>query len=162
KRYRIQTKLPDQCHRCNNRVWHQRLTRCYTKIITADGFSEKFGPKLSDAICRAVCAKGARVFRSDFGLDKYRQALETTCEANQSDPICDYLASLRWDGKPRLDRWLTTYCGAEDTPLNRAFARKMLIAAVRRPRQPGCKFDHMPILEGVQRAGKSSVCYILA
>jgi putative DNA primase/helicase len=133
-----------------------------TKIITADGFSEKFGPKLSDAICRAVCAKGARVFRADFGLEKYRQALETACEANQFDPICDYLARLRWDGAPRLDLWLTTYCGAEDELLHRAFGRKTLIAAVRRARQPGCKFDHMLIFEARQRAGKSTVFKILA
>jgi predicted P-loop ATPase len=131
-------------------------------ITTPDGVTEKLGPKLSDAICRAVRRLSARRFRADFGIENFRQALEAECEAHQFDPICDYLASLRWDGVPRLDGWLITYCGAEDTPLNRAFGRKTLIAAVRRPRQPGCKFDHMLILEGVQRAGKSSVVFVLA
>jgi predicted P-loop ATPase len=138
-------------------VFHDR------KLVTApDGVTAELGPQLCDAIIRAIRRKSARVFRVDFGIENIRQALEAACEANQFDPICDYLASLRWDGRPRLDRWLTTYCGAEDTPLNRAIGRKTLIAAVRRPRRPGCKFDHMLILEGVQRAGKSSVCYTLA
>jgi predicted P-loop ATPase len=52
--------------------------------------------------------------------------------------------------------------GAEDTALNRAFGRKTLVAAVRRARQPGCKFDYMLMLEGEQRAGKSSAVQILA
>jgi putative DNA primase/helicase len=131
-------------------------------ITTPDGYTTKFGPKLSDAICRAVRRKSARVFCLDFGASNIQQALEATCEANQFDPICDYLDKLKWDGEPRLDPWLIIYCGAEDTKLNRAFGRKTLIAAVRRARKPGCKFDHMLILEGKQRAGKSSLWKILA
>jgi predicted P-loop ATPase len=38
----------------------------------------------------------------------------------------------------------------------------MLIAAVRRARQPGCKFDYVPVLEGKQRTGKSTSLRILA
>jgi predicted P-loop ATPase len=35
--------------------------------------------------------------------------------------------------------------------------RLSLIASVRRVRQPGCKFDYCPVIEGPQRAGKSTV-----
>jgi predicted P-loop ATPase len=38
----------------------------------------------------------------------------------------------------------------------------MLIAAVRRARQPGCKFDYVVVLEGKQGTGKSSALRILA
>ena len=54
------------------------------------------------------------------------------------------------------------YLGADDTELNRAFGRKILLAAVRRVLQRGCKFDYMLILEGLQGAGKSSAWQILA
>ena len=54
-----------------------------------------------------------------------------------------------------LGRWLSTYLGAEDAPENRTIGRKFLIAAVRRARQPGCKFDNILVLEGAQGAGKS-------
>src|SRR5262249_51834888 len=65
--------------------------------------------------------------------------------------------------KARLDDWLIKHCGATDTALNRAIGRKMLIAAVRRVRQPGCKFDYIVVLESEdQGVGKSSVLKILA
>jgi predicted P-loop ATPase len=38
----------------------------------------------------------------------------------------------------------------------------MLIAAVRRVRSPGCKFDYIVVLEGSQGVGKSSLLKILA
>ena len=40
-------------------------------------------------------------------------------------------------------------------PYIRAVGRLMLIAAVRRVRRPGCKFDQMPIFEGAQGINKS-------
>jgi predicted P-loop ATPase len=89
-------------------------------------------------------------------------ALRARCLDHAFDPLLDYLDGLQWDGKPRLDRWLIVYCKADDTPLNRAFGRKTLIAAVRRARHPGCKFDYLLVLEGDQGIGKSTVVKILA
>jgi len=98
----------------------------------------------------------------DPGKDLICDALRLECLDNSFDPVLDYLNGLVWDGVPRLDRWLVTYCGAEDTTLNRAFGRKALIAGVRRVRSPGCKFDYMLVLEGPQGQGKSSLLAILA
>lgn len=67
-----------------------------------------------------------------------------------------------WDGKHRLDTWLIDYCGVEDTPYTRAVGAKFLIAAVRRVRDPGCKFDHVLIFEGAQGIGKSTIFRVLA
>ena len=77
-------------------------------------------------------------------------------------PVIDYLDGLAWDGTPRIDTWLRDYCGAEDTELNRAFGAKLLIAGVRRIKQPGVKFDTMLVLEGPQGAGKSGLAERLA
>ena len=57
---------------------------------------------------------------------------------------------------------MTTYLGAEDTPLNAAIGRIVLIAAVRRVREPGVKFDTILVLEGEQGVGKSTVIRVLA
>jgi hypothetical protein len=76
--------------------------------------------------------------------------------------VTDYLNSLVWDRTPRIDRWLIDYAEAEDTPRVRAVSRYMLIAAVRRARQPGCKFDQMPVITGPQGCGKSSALRMLA
>jgi predicted P-loop ATPase len=74
----------------------------------------------------------------------------------------DYLDALTWDGTPRLDRWLVTYAGAEDTELNREFGRIALVAAVRRARQPGIKFDPIIVLEGSMGTNKSKAIETLA
>jgi predicted P-loop ATPase len=78
------------------------------------------------------------------------------------DPVCDYLDGLQWDGAERLDRWMVDYLGAADTPLIRAFGRLSLIAAVRRARQPGAKFDQIIVFEGKEGKGKSTAIETLA
>lgn len=77
-------------------------------------------------------------------------------------PVLDYLDGLEWDGTPRIDTWLKAYCGAADTELNKEFASKLLIAGVRRIKQPGEKFDTMLVLEGPQGLGKSRLVAKLA
>ncbi|MGP3712316.1 VapE domain-containing protein [Brucella sp. RRSP16] len=89
--------------------------------------------------------------------DKITDAIGLIAERNAYHPVRDYLDGLEWDGVPRLDTWLIDYAGAEDTELNRAFSRKSLCAAVRRVKQPGCKFDHALVLRGPQGAMKSSM-----
>ena len=81
---------------------------------------------------------------------------------NQFDPIADYLNALTWDGTPRLDRWTISYLGAADTELNREFGRLALIAAVRRVRHPGTKFDPIIVLEGPMGTQKSKAIETLA
>jgi hypothetical protein len=131
------------------------------KIIEGD-VAENLGPELSDAICRAIRECIISRFGFDPGIENVQQAAERFCERKRFDPVLDYLDSLGWDGQPRLDRWLVTYLSSDDADLNREIGRKMLIAAVRRVRQPGCKFDYVPVLEGPQGSGKSSTLRILA
>ena len=76
-------------------------------------------------------------------------------------PVRNYLAGLQWDGTPRLDQWLTD-AGAQESPYVRAVSAVTMIAAVRRVREPGVKFDEMLVLEGSQGAGKSTALAILA
>jgi hypothetical protein len=101
-----------------------------------------------------------------FGFDPSAgftfDALKLRCLDHIFDPVRDYVDGLEWDGVKRLDTWLVRYCKAEDTPLNKAIGRKMLVAGVRRVREPGCKFDYIVVLEGEQGVGKSSVLRILA
>jgi hypothetical protein len=131
------------------------------KLIEGSGL-DNYGSELSDAHARALRDFIIADYRIDPGIENVREAAERLCEENQFDPILDYLEALRWDGVPRVDRWMTTYMGAPDTALNRAGGRAFLIAMVRRAREPGCKFDLIPVLEGVEGTGKSSALQILA
>ena len=101
-------------------------------------------------------------FGFDPGANFTFDALKLRCLDRVFDPVRDYLDGLRWDGKARLDGWLSRYCNADDTNLNRAIGRKMLLAGVRRVRVPGCKFDYIVVLEGPQGAGKSTLLKTLA
>jgi hypothetical protein len=101
-------------------------------------------------------------FDFDPGKDNVADATAGLCFENRFDPVRDYLDRLDWDGVPRLETWQTTYLGAEDTPLNRVTGRLTLIAAVRRVRNPGCKFDQIPVWEGPEGTNKSTAIAILA
>lgn len=78
-------------------------------------------------------------------------------------PVRHYLERLTWDQVPRLDTWLKTAFGASGPReyLN-AVSRKVLVAAVARVFEPGCKFDYVMVLEGFQGKGKSTALRILA
>lgn len=92
-----------------------------------------------------------------------RDALELISWENTYHPIRDYLSSLKWNGTPRLDDWLIKVFGATGPKeyLN-AIGRKVLVAAVARVFEPGCKFDTMMVLEGPQGRGKSKCLQLLA
>lgn len=81
---------------------------------------------------------------------------------NAHTTVTNYLSSLVWDGTPRIDRWLIDCAGADNTPQVREASRKMLIAAVRRARHPGCQLDQVIVLEGPQGCGKSNMLRVLA
>lgn len=85
-----------------------------------------------------------------------RGAVNLAAAENPYHPIQEYLQSLRWDGKPRLDTLFVRYLGVEDTPYHRAIGRLPLIAAVTRAFEPGHKWDYVPIIEGPQGCRKST------
>jgi predicted P-loop ATPase len=91
-------------------------------------------------------------------------AIMSLAYENGYDPILDQLklAQSKWDGKKRLDTWVIKYLGVPDTPLNRVIGRLILVAAARRARQPGCKWDIIIVLEGPEGTNKSSAIRILA
>lgn len=123
---------------------------------------EGFGPHLDDAAAARLwllidekCG-----FRPEWKL--YQTVLSDAARRDSFHPVHDYLDSLTWDGRPRLEGWLTTYGKAPDTAYTRAVGRLVLIAAVRRVRQPGAKFDEMLVLESPQGKDKSSALAVLA
>ncbi len=141
--------------KCRHDIFHD------LKIVEGDAVGNH-GPELSDALCRAVRDLIIQRYKTDPGIDNVQQALERACEASRFDPVLDYLNSRVWDGTRRLDRWLSTYMGADDTELIRAQGRLVLIAAVRRVRRPGAKFDQIMVFEGPEGTGKSSAIALLA
>ena len=94
--------------------------------------------------------------------DFLASALSEVFLHNTYNPIIDYLNSLKWDGKKRIETLFINMLGADDTELNRSFTRKWMIAAVKRCFEPGCKFDPMIVLQGSGGIGKSTICERIA
>jgi predicted P-loop ATPase len=96
-----------------------------------------------------------------MGRETVHSAVDYRAEECGFHPVRDYLDGLRWDGKPRLDSWLSVYLQAEANPYAAGVGRMFMIALVARIYQPGAKADYMLVLEGEQGARKSTACRIL-
>jgi predicted P-loop ATPase len=140
---------------CIYDIFHDR------KLIAGHAI-EQWAGELTDDACQMLRVLIKEKFGFDPGRDNSRDAPVQLCLAHQFDPVLDYLDGLRWDEQKRLDRWMTTYLSVEDNPLNSVIGRLILVAAVRRVRQPGCKFDQIVVLESGEGTGKSTAIEILA
>lgn len=89
-------------------------------------------------------------------VSKIDDAIALCAEQNSFHPVRQYLDSLTWDGKKRIDTLLIDYFGAEDSCYTRAAIRKSLCAAVARIYRPGTKFDMVLVLVGAQSTYKST------
>jgi hypothetical protein len=140
---------------CRKDLFHEKM------VVGGEPINQWAGDMSDDAVQMI-----RKVIRHKYGFDpnekNVRDACTQLCLENQFDPVVDYLDGLQWDGAPRLDTWLQRYMQAPDTELNRTIGRLVLIAAVRRARHPGTKFDQILVLESGEGKGKSTAIEILA
>jgi predicted P-loop ATPase len=95
------------------------------------------------------------------GVQAVGQVLRLVASRRSFDPVEDYLLGLKWDGKARLDSWLTKYAGVDGGEYTRSVGAKFAISAVARVLEPGCKVDTMLVLEGPQGLLKSTLARAL-
>lgn len=140
---------------CRKDLFHE-------KMMVGGHLIQQWAGDLSDDVVAVI----RKLIRFRYGFDPNKanttDACIQLCLEHQFDPVCDYLDALQWDGVQRLDSWLQRYMSAADTELNRAIGRLALVAAVRRARRPGTKFDQIIVLEGIEGKGKSTAIEIMA
>lgn len=90
-------------------------------------------------------------------------ALRIHLAQHRTHPVREWLRSLPpWDGQHRVDTLFHDLVGADATPYTAGVARIILLGAISRVMWPGCKFDIMPVLQGRQGCGKSTLVSLLA
>lgn len=97
--------------------------------------------------------------KNDRNINK---AMNIVASENRYHPIRDYLEKLKWDGQPRIDNLLPRYLGAHSDEYTKEIMRLLMLAAIHRVYEPGCKFEIMVCLVGGQGAGKSTFFRFLA
>lgn len=101
----------------------------------------------------------------NYGLKNDRninKAMNIVASENKYHPIRECLEKLKWDGQPRIDNLLPRYLGADHDDYTKEIMRLLMLAAIRRVYEPGCKFEIMVCLVGGQGAGKSTFFRFLA
>ena len=110
---------------------------------------------------------GRNGYECDFSSQAVQEAVLIAGRANTIHPVKDYIEEChrRWlkAGSPtgRIDRLAQEYLRSPDTVFHRESSRMFLIAAVARIYEPGCKFDHMVIIQGDTGGGKSTFFRVL-
>ena len=133
-------------------------------VLSHDVFADRLlwiekesSPKLlDDAAMERLWLRIDTQFHFRATKDFFITVLRDAARQNPFHPVRDYLDNLEWDGSDQLDNWLVTYGGAEATDYVKAVGKLVLVAAVRRVRKPGAKFDEMLVLESEQGMDKSS------
>ena len=101
----------------------------------------------------------------NYGLKHDRninKAMNIVANENKYHPIREYLEHLRWDGESRISSLLPKYLGADENAYTKEIMRLLMLAAIHRVYEPGCKFEIMVCLVGGQGAGKSTFFRFLA
>lgn len=79
-----------------------------------------------------------------------KRAIDIVSDNNHYHPIIDKLESLEWDGIPRLRHLLPRYLGTEESEYIYEATRIMMMGAVNRVFNPGCKFEYVVCVVGGQ------------
>lgn len=93
-----------------------------------------------------------------FSSRNHDVAFTKAADDRHFHPVRNYLDSLpEWDGNKRVEDLFIRYLKADDTEYVRTVTRKTFAAAVARIYAPGIKFDCVPVLDGDQGIGKSTI-----
>lgn len=150
----------------SNHLYLEMMLRGLAQSIQYDEFSSVIllnGEKVTDNAARQLFMD----LRATIGMPVTRQLFDEVFHymawKNRFHPMREYFDTCQpaWDGVDRCETWLIDAAGADDTPFVRAVSRIFLVAAVRRVRDPGCKYDELLTLEGPQGLLKSSMLLAL-
>lgn len=129
--------------------------------IRMDAYVYK-GDVYSDAELANIMAPMIQSRHYGLGFENIKKSMvaggiEVLMAARQIDPHKRWLESLTWDGVPRVDTFFKDYVGCVDSDYIRSVGRIFWLGMAARGLRPGCKFDHVIVLEGAEGIRKSTL-----
>ena len=135
---------------------------CAPVLLRSLDGSNEFAPRLvTDVDTGVVQEKLQGLGLKRVARDTVHQAIDIRCHERKFHPVRDYLGSLEWDGRERVPQLFTNYFGSDDSTYSAAISQMFLISMIARIQRPGCKVDHLPVVEGAQGKLKSTACRVL-
>ena len=93
----------------------------------------------------------------DFSLNDIDDALHNIARERPYHPIKQMIERTQWDKVPRVETFFIDYLGAQDNNYIRTLTKRWLVGGVARIYSPGVKFEIVPIIQGAQGIGKSTM-----
>lgn len=147
-----------------------RSQPCFSDLVWIDEFHRKMFTRWNTIVTRqwaAVDDINLTVYlQHHCGFSKIytslvRDAVVAYAHSHTRNEPKDWMETLVWDGKPRIDGFFTTHFGADDNPYTYAASGNWWKSIAARVYKPGCKVDTMVILEGNQGTFKSTALSII-
>lgn len=132
------------------------------EVSEAPCLAGPFPRAFSDGDQQAIAIWFQTTWRLNASPGRVLDAVLAVARERTYNPIREHLQKLPvWDGKARLETWLSVYLGVTDTLYTRAVGACWLRSVVARGLTPGAKADAMLVLEGFQGKGKSTALEII-
>ena len=118
--------------------------------------------KWNDHMTNIIGVEIEREFGIKYSKNRMEDAVLFVAHKRTINLPAMYMESLHYDGQEYISKLLPKYLGAEDTKLNSWIMKHILVGMVKRAFNPGCKFDELMVLTGIQGVGKTSFIEKLA
>lgn len=134
----------------------------WSSRLTYDAFSLDVcldGVPLPEEMATRLVGKLGHDYTLDTSTPALLECVRAVAVARKFHPVQQWLASLTWDGTPRVDDLMLRGFGAlprNDADLVRLVGAKFLVSLVARAMVPGVQVDTMLVLTGKQGMHKSS------
>jgi predicted P-loop ATPase len=145
-----------------NAFAYDEMQRIPMLMRSLNGDERNFRPRaITDVDVGRVQERFQQLGIKQLTKEMTHQAVDIVSEEHSFHPVRQYLERLEWDQTLRLSGLFPTYFGAGESEYAQATGRMFLIGLVARIFAPGCKLDHLPVIEGTQGNLKSTACSIL-
>lgn len=139
----------------NKFYWDTFHQDVYTCIGYPDG---EWGPVTEKVKIDILLYMQAAYKLSTISLAKVEMAIYRVAVENELSEPAEWIKSLQWDGKMRLDTFFQDVFGIKHQPAEylKVVANNLFVSLVARVMEPGCQVDTMCVFEGKQGLKKST------